>query len=67
MHKNALGEAKNSTAGLKSVSGWAKMGPPGAIFAHFEGTFGHLGPSFAHFYAFLSGFREQLCILIEIS
>ena len=28
----------------------AKMGPPGATFAHFAGIFGHLGRSFVHFY-----------------
>ncbi len=26
---------------------------PGATFTHFEGTFGYLGHSFTHFYAFL--------------
>ncbi len=56
--------SKNEPAGLKSET---KMGPPGAIFAHFEGTFSHLVHSFAHFYAFHSGFREHLCFFAENS
>ncbi len=43
------------------------MGPPGATFAHFGGTFGYLGQAVARFYAFLSGFREHLCIFAENS
>ena len=64
--RNALREAKNGTAGVNSEPGWIKMYPSGATFAHFGDTFGHLERSFTQFYAFLWGFREQLCKFTEI-
>ncbi len=63
--QNASRQAKNGPAGLISEHGWTKIGLHWATFAHFGSTFGHLGRSFRHFYAFLLGFREQLCIFSE--
>ncbi len=46
----------------------SKVSPSGPKRNHLEPflrTFGHLGHSFTHFYAFLSGFHEHLCIFAE--
>ncbi len=67
MGKNAPGDAKNGPAGVKSEHRWTKIGPPRATFVHFGSTFGHLRRSFTQFYAFLWGFREQMCNLSEKS
>ncbi len=42
------------------------MGPPGATFAHFGNTFGHLGHSFTRCYAFLSLFVNNCAFLLKI-
>ncbi len=44
---------QNGPAGLKSEPGWTKMGPPGATFAHFGGTWGAPLCMFMHFYKLL--------------
>ncbi len=55
---------------LKIAQLASKVSPEGAKWAHLGPLlpiFGHLGHSFAHFYTFLLGFREQLCIFAEHS
>ncbi len=61
------GRPKKAPPASKVSQEGPKRGPPGATFAHIGGTFGYLGHSFARFYAFLSGFREHLCIFAENS
>ncbi len=63
---DASREAKNGAAGLKSEQGWTKMGPPGATFAHFGGTFGHVRHSFAHFYALYQLFVNDCAFLLKV-